>query len=395
MNIAEISQLTHASLNKLTSEAYKDAFSDPQTGDAFRARINELENSPRPAASRPAGNVRADAPTPTPAMTSFDPSFDSDPNDGPSSAAAAVPPARGVRGRVEQPAAAQPAAAPIDAAAQPAAPATVDESLPELVHEYQPVDRSGRPVGHKQSFKYRTQAELIEKLTAAHSAASAHIRELTRNKRLEEIVAVGPTEKNFTPSTEVPKTMEELAKELLEQRQQNFLLSVREALNAFQLSADWAKYRSAANAESVVLAVERLGLSPAEPLSYHTAFQHMKAVLEPVVVAAEPAPAPTPAPVAAVAATPAPAVRRTAQPVGVSTGISNVDSFNEEPDFAPAKVPGVRLVLSDGKSQVMTLQAWEKLPSEKQRRILLNAANANAIESLFVAANEQRMAARR
>ena len=142
-------------------------------------------------------------------------------------------------------------------------------------------------MGGLQRFKYRTKDELIEKLAAAHSAASSRIRELSRNKKLEEIVSSGPTEKNFTPSTEVPKTMEELAKELLEQRQQNFLLSVREALNSFQLSADWTKYRSKANAESVVLAVERLGLSPADPASYHTAFQHMKDVLEPVV---EPAP---------------------------------------------------------------------------------------------------------
>src|SRR5580692_5943752 len=252
LTIEQIQSLDRASLDRMTSDAYKENFDAATNPNAaqFRARIEAIENAPR-TATRVRGNVRgeeASAPTPTPG---FDPSFDDSPN----------------------PPAAQPAAA-----VEPAAPATVDESLPELIHEYQPVDRNGRPVGGMQRFKYRTDAELIEKLTKAHSASSARIRELSRNKKLEEIVAAGPTAKNFTPSTEVPKTMEELAKELLEQRQQNFLLSVREALNAFQLSADWAKYRSHANAESVVLAVERLGLSPAEPQSYHTAFQHMKAV---------------------------------------------------------------------------------------------------------------------
>jgi hypothetical protein len=375
MDLQQISQLTHDSLNRLTSDAYKSAFEDQTTGAAFRARINELENGPKPAASRPAGNVRADAPTPTPGMTSFDPSFDDSPN----------PPA--------------PAAAPAPTAL-PAQPAAVTDfsHLPLQERSHQPMI-NGKPAGGLQTFKFRTVDDpndpnsYVAQLQRAHSYASARIRELSRNKKLEEIVAAGPTAKNFTPSTEVPKTMEELAKELLEQRQQNFLLSVREALNAFQLSADWAKYRSHANAESVVLAVERLGLSPAEPQSYHTAFQHMKAVLEPVV-AAEPAPTPDPTP-APVAATPAVPTARAAQHVGVSTGISDANAFNGPDPFEVApKTVGVKIV-SDNKTQVMTLEVWSRLSSDAQKRILRSSANAAAIETLYTADNAARQAAAR
>jgi hypothetical protein len=367
LTIEQIQSLDRASLDRMTSDQYKENFDAATNPNAeqFRARIEAIENGPRQA-TRKAGNVRGEeAVAPTPGITSFDPSFDDSPS----------------------PTAAQPATETQPAVAEPSI------ELPEKIHRYQPVDRNGRAVGGEQVFKYRTDAELIEKLTKAHSASSARIRELSRDRKLEEIVAAGPTAKNFTPSTEVPKTMEELAKELLEQRQQNFLLSVREALNAFQLSADWAKYRSHANAESVVLAVERLGLSPAEPQSYHTAFQHMKAVLEPVV-AADPAPTPDPTP-APVAATPAVPTARGAQHVGVSTGISDANAFNGPDPFevAPAKVLGVKLIV-DNKTVVMTLQAWNQLPSEKQRRILNNASNANAVESLYLAEDARKVAAR-
>ncbi len=362
MDLQQINQLTRESVARLTSEAYLEAFNSPDTGKQFAEKINTLENTPRAATGRPRGNVRGEessAVTPTPG---FDPSFDDQPNQP----AAAVP--------------AQPAAA---TSAQPAAAsAAVDESLPELVHEYQPVDRNGRPVGHKQSFKYRTQAELIEKLTKAHSDASAHIRELSRNRRLEEIASAGPTAKNVMPSTEVPKTMEELAKELLEQRQANYLLSVREALNTFRLSnKEWAKYSGdPENAKSLVLAISRAGDDPSSVESYTRAFAAMKDLLQPVVVA-EPASTPAPAPAPVVAA---PAVR-TAPSAGIATGFSNADSTSDDLFVEPTKVAGVKIVMPDGKTQVMTLAAYDRLGTDVQKRILRNAANANAVESLYLA----------
>jgi hypothetical protein len=296
-------------------------------------------------------------------MTSFDPSFDDSPN----------------------PPAAQPATETQPAVAEPSI------ELPEKIHRYQPVDHNGRAVGGEQVFKYRTDAELIEKLTKAHSASSARIRELSRNKKLEEIVAAGPTAKNFTPSTEVPKTMEELAKELLEERQQNFLLSVREALNAFQLSADWAKYRSHANAESVVLAVERLGLSPAEPQSYHTAFQHMKAVLEPVVAEV---PAPVPVVAAPVVAAPAVSPTTTRHAVGVATGLSSFDGGEDYTPAAPlAKTQGMKLVI-DGKTVVMDLRTWDRQGSDFQKRALRNPANAAIVNQMYDEQAAQQLARR-
>jgi hypothetical protein len=368
LTIEQIQSLDRASLDRMTSDAYKENFDAATNPNAaqFRARIEAIENAPR-TATRVRGNVRgeeASAPTPTPG---FDPSFDDSPN----------------------PPAAQPAAA-----VEPAAPATVDESLPELIHEYQPVDRNGRPVGGMQRFKYRTDAELIEKLTKAHSASSARIRELSRNKKLEEIVAAGPTAKNFTPSTEVPKTMEELAKELLEQRQQNFLLSVREALNAFQLSADWAKYRSHANAESVVLAISRAGDDPSDPASYQRAFVAMRDFLEPLVTATVEVPAPAPV-VAQPKVAPVESTTVTRRAVGVPTGFSNADSTSDDLFVEPTKVAGVRIVMPSGKTEVLTLAAYDRLSTDVQKRILKNGSNAAAIEALTVAEDARRMAARR
>ena len=368
LTIEQIQSLDRASLDRMTSDAYKENFDAATNPNAaqFRARIEAIENAPR-TATRVRGNVRgeeASAPTPTPG---FDPSFDDSPN----------------------PPAAQPAAA-----VEPAAPATVDESLPELIHEYQPVDRNGRPVGGMQRFKYRTDAELIEKLTKAHSASSARIRELSRDRKLEEIAAAGVAPRTQTEK-EIPTTVEGLAAELRAQREANYLLSVREALNNFRLSnKEWDKYSgNPENAKSIVLAVERAGDDPSDPASYHRAMANMQQFLEPAV-AADPAPTPDPTP-APVAATPAVPTARAAQHVGVSTGISDANAFNGTDPFevAPAKVLGVKLIV-DNKTVVMTLQAWNQLPSEKQRRILNNASNANAVESLYLAEDARKAAAR-
>jgi hypothetical protein len=341
MDSQAIAKLTKEAVSRLTSDEYLAAHNDPTTGKDFAAKINQLDSQPRTAIpARTDGRVRQDdAPSPR-ADFRGDPSW-SDVDDQPAPAAAAV--------------------------AQPAAVAEPSAELPEKIHRYQPVDRNGKKVGGEQIFKYRTDAELIEKLTKAHSASSARIRELSRDRKLDEIVSSGSTEKNFTPSTEVPKTMEELAQELLEQRQQNFLLSVREALNAFQLSADWAKYRgNPENAKSIVLAVERAGDSPADPASYHRAFANMQQFLEPVVaepVAVVPAPAPAPVAVAS--------VRPRSTPL-IATGLSNADGGNDYTPTAPLGQTPKGIVV-DG-VRVTSIAQWDKIPSSKQRRILMQPA---------------------
>jgi len=352
--------LTNEQVGRMTSEEYKNNLETH--GDAFRKRIDELDAQPK-TARRASGSVRG-ADAPTPASTSFDPSFDDSPSAQPSVAAAA-----------------QPAAA-------------VEAELPLKEHIYQPTDKNGKPCGGRQRFEYRTDAELIEKLSKAHSAASSRIRELSRNRKLEEIATAGPTAKNFKPSTEVPATMAELSAELLEQRQQNFLLSVREALNAFQLSADWAKYRSKENAESIVLAVSRAGSDPTDPQSFHAAFSQMKEFLIPVQAAetvANPVPAPTVEPVAAVAVIPEPAVRANAP--RFATGLSSSDSsFSEEAAPEPVR-PGQVFTMPDGTKKVFTAHDLERMPSDAMKRLLRAPANAQKADILF-SQQEQEKAAR-
>jgi hypothetical protein len=368
LTVEQIQNLDRAGLNRMTSEQYKETFDDPTLGDAFRKRIDFIENSPKTAPTqRPNGRVRADesvvsAPTPT----TFDPSWDDSPN----------PPAV--------------------AAPAPALVAATEGE--EKVHSYQPVDRNGRPVGGKQVFKYRTDAELIEKLTKAHSASSARIRELSRDRKLDSIASAGKAPRT-QPEKEIPTTVEGLAAELRAQRESNFVLSVRAAVNEFQASVDWAKYRSNENAQSVILAVERAGDDPTDPASYQRAFLNMQQFLEPVVPATaaatvEPTPAPAPAPKAATPAPVTPAVRP-ANTARIATGLSNADQTSlEDPVFEqPIKVVGVKLLI-DGKSQVMDFRSWDHLSSDSQKKILRNSANAAAINALYDAENERRAAAR-
>ena len=109
---------------------------------------------------------------------------------------------------------------------------------------------------------------------------SAKIRTLSRDKALENISASGAAPR-FEPEAELPTTLEGLGAELKAQRQQSFLLSVRAALAEFQAGVDWSKYRhDPENGKSLVLAIERLGLSPAEPASYLQAMEHMREYLQ-------------------------------------------------------------------------------------------------------------------
>jgi hypothetical protein len=375
--------LSKQQLNAMTSDSYKAAFEGPD-GDAFRKRINELDSQPAQATAptRAHGSVRGeDAPAPR-ADFSGDPSW-ADVDEQPAPAPA--------------PAAAQPAA-------QPAAAAVTDFSqLPELEHSYQPMV-DGKPAGGKQRFKYRTVNDpndpnsLVMQLQRAHSYASARIRTLSRDRKLDSITAAGAAPR-IQPEKEVPTTVEGLAAELRAQRESNFVLSVRAAVGEFQSTVGWAKYRSNENAQSVILAVERAGDDPTDPASYARAFANMQQFLEPVMPVAAPVaatvePTPAPAPVAAAPKAAAPAVRP-ATTARIATGLSNADETSlENPVFEqPIKVVGVKLLI-DGKSQVMDFRSWDRLPSETQKKILRNGANAASINALYDAENERRAAAR-
>src|ERR1700734_4059862 len=56
--------------------------------------------------------------------------------------------------------------------------------LPELIHEYQPTDEMGRPIGGKQVLKYRTMDELVNKIQEQNVLVIRKLREVTRKNRL-------------------------------------------------------------------------------------------------------------------------------------------------------------------------------------------------------------------
>ncbi len=355
MDLATITRLDNAAVNRLTSELYREAFDDPITGDSFRKRIDEIENGPK-RASRPNGSVRGEeAPAPSP-IGGFDPSFDDAPNNAPSASAPATPTTE-----------------PITAAA---------DELPLMIHEYQPTDKNGRPVGGKQVFKYKTQADLISQLTKAHMASSARIRELSRVKKLEEIVA---TKKTPHPSAELPTTMESLAQELIATREEAFLASVRNALTEFKAAKGWERYCSEENAGSIIAAIERAGDDPREVESYHKAFAAMEQFLDPVV---RPVVAATAEPTTQVVAPVLVPPTRTTQGAGISSGISNADVFSSESPIEP-------ITANAGQYQGWTHAKIEALSTEAYRRIVRDPKMAHLFDRALQEHEDRLAAARR
>jgi len=368
--------LSHQQLNNMTSDEYKQNFEGPN-GDAFRARINELENGPRPAATRPAGNVRGDAPASTPGMTSFDPSFDNDPNDGRSSAApAAAAPARGVRGRVEQ----QPAAAP--------APAAKPGAL--SIWRYQPKDKEGNPVGSEQIFKYDPNLpvdhpqSLASQLTKAHSYATTALKAKQMQAVLDSVKAA---ETGYKEPTLLTVDQHPDADRLNAITMTAMTNAVDSAMSVFKQNHPEFP-RGEANAAAIVKWVEKSKRNPADAQTWELAWQALKPYL---LVASEVA-AIAPAPVVEQPVVEQPAPVRVAN--GVPSGLSEADVFNEELVEVAPKIQGAKLVV-DGKVQVMTLQAYERLASDVQRRILKNQSNASAIDALYNAEVERRKGGRR
>ena len=364
-------------LDAMTSDQYKQNFEGPN-GAAFRARINELENGPRPAATRPAGNERGEeGPASTPGMTSFDPSFDNDPNDGPSSAApAAVPPARGVRGRVEQPAAAQPAAAP--------------RQLLEWV--YQPTDKEGRPLGGLQKFKYDPSLPVDDpkSLASQLTKSNIHVRRMAAEKKIEAVIdEVKRVETGYKPPVFLTVDQHPDAEALNEVTRNTIANGIQSAMNAFRQGHP-EFVASEANAVALVKWVEKSGRNPVDAQTWELAWAALKPYIAVVPVPAAEVPAPAPAPVAVVAA---PVVVTTHHAVGAATGLSDADTFNEEPVAVATKVQGVKIVL-DGKTQVVDLRTWDRMPSEQQRRVLKIQSNAQAIDALYNAEVQRRSVAR-
>jgi hypothetical protein len=383
MNIAEINQLTRVSLNKLTSEDYLAAHNDPTTGKQFAAKVNELENAPRPAATRPAGNTGT---PPTPGMSSFDPSYDENPNDGPS-AAPVVERARGVRGRTEQPASAQPAAAS-EPAAQPAAePGTL------LVWEYQPTDSANRPLGGLQRFKYDPTLpnEHPQSLASQLTKSNIHAVRIAKERKIQDVLdgvkrdATAYVEPTLLTVSDHPEYA--ALNELTRNAVQNATMS---ALNVFKQNHP-EFVLSETNAAAMVGWVSKAGLNPGDAASWERAWKALKPYIgeatsttDVPVVVATPAEVPAPAPVAA------PAVA--SHTLGAATGLSDADVFNEEPVAVTTKVQGVKIVL-DGKVQIVDLKSWDRMPSEQQRRVLKIQSNAQAIDALYNAEVQRRSTA--
>lgn len=393
MDLQEIAKLTRDSVSRLTSDQYKAAFEDQTTGQQFAAKVNDIENAPR-TASRPQGNVRTDAQPVQPASTGFDPSFD------------------------DEPPAATPVAAVTAEPSQPVAAATVDESVPELVHEYQPVDKQGRPIGGKQRFTYRTQSELIQKLTKSHSAASARIRELSRARKIDEITAVNANTKVARPEPPKELTAQErvelqlkcdrlraegrgaeaaklelnatlgvdvttLAQQLRDSQQRNYEVAIRGAIAEFRAACpEYVQFHSDENAQSMILFIGKKGLDETDSASYHEAFKEMKGYMEPLATAtAVPAP-----PVTVATAAPATPALRQMPHVPLPTGLSRADGGD---DFTPAKP------LNSRPQPQWTAEKIDALPAESYKRIVRDPRMAALFDRVLTEHEEKKAAARR
>ena len=355
MNIQEINQLTKASVSQLTSEAYKEAFNDPTTGRQFAEKINALENAPQtPTATRPHGNVRGPEPA-TPASTSFDPSFDDAP----------------------APAAAAPAPAPT----QPAAPGNL------AVWEYQPADGQGRPVGGLTTIQVRSiSAERAPTIVGQPVDQGTLVRnDCVEGKEDSGVHRVCETRGTGYREPALLSTFDHPEAEASMQMTQNAINNgVMSALNLFkQRHPEFVL--GEANAVAMLKWVEKSGRNPADGQTWELAWKSLRPyLLDAEVQAAE---VPAPAPKAA-----APAVR-TNTTARVGTGLSNADTFNDEPVVAPATVQGVKLTI-DGKTVVMDLRSWDRQSSDFQRRALRNPSNASAIDALYRADDDRKSAVR-
>ena len=393
--------LTARDLYNMPSDEQAKRMTDPE----FRAKVDELAAQP---VRRP-----VEIPSPTSARDreqlaarkaeGFDPSFDTEP---PAAAVAAVEPIVEPAIEAVQPAVAAPVVTPVVPAVAP-----VVAELPEKIHEYQPVDAQGRNVGGVQRFKYRTDAELIEKLTAAHKAASAKIRELVEEKLLSST----EIPENATPAQDLgerPVLTDEERKALEEKLQdsvtepqaryqldrdderritngllrKNFENSILLAIEGFKnRNRDYV--HSQENAVKLVGFIERRGLDPTDTRNYQKAYDILRengSIITPSVTNQPTAPAlvteapsvreektvpKTQAPVEATARisqeVPPQATRPVAQ---ISTGLSNNDVTSEGEPIA--------------KPHWLTTKKWLKDREGKPTSQFVEYHDIEAVESL-------------
>jgi hypothetical protein len=369
--------LSKQQLNAMTSDEYRQNFDGP-SGDDFRKRVSELESQPAPT-GRKRGSVRGEeAVAPTPGMSSFDPSFDEQPT-----APAAAP---------GQPAAATPA--------QPAAAPAAKPTGELAVWRYWPTDAQGRKIGGEQVFRFdpTLPPEHEKSLASQLTKSNIHAVRMAKERKVEAVIdEVKQVATGYKPPVFLTREQHPEFEALNAVTRDTINNGTQSAMNAFRM-AHPEFVASDSNAVALVRWVEKSGRNPVDAQTWELAWAALKpylAVEAPDPVAAEsvaevPAPAPAPAPVAA---TPAPAVRP-AQSVGIASGFSNADSTSDGLFVEPTKVLGVKLAI-DNKILVMTLAAWDRLPSHTQKRILRNSANAAAVESLFTANDAARQAAAR
>ena len=364
---------TKRQIDQMSSAEYKNHFdTDPEFRAAIDAAPVVEDRNPDLPLSTPTARERQQAAERL-VDPSFDPSFDEDPNfpsadvaievGGPIVSSTAAPAA------VELPAPVL--EAPVTVA--PVAP-LVEVLAPEKVHEYQPLDKSGRPVGGMQRFKYRTERELIDKLTDAHMNATAALRGALRTAEvagLENAVPEGITpiqkmtifatlteeqKQNLTEDLQDPakavnarNLLQESARnEAINQVQQrSFENAVRYSINSFQVNhPDF--YRCLENNAALISWVEKRGADPTDVNNFEKAYAALQATGG---LYARPVTNPQAAPALE---TPAPTVReektvpKTQAPVVEAARISSVTP----PQATRTAAPSTGLTRADVSSEV-------------------------------------------
>ena len=268
---------TNDQVNKMTSEQYKDALiNDPE----FRVFVDAGTEQPVARTAVPTGTAsardRAQLST-RKAEGGFDPSFDDLPN--------------------------SPAVAVLEPPAEVLAPAPVIVpvvELPEKVHEYQPTDKDGRPIGGLQRFKYRTSEELIDKLTQSNMHGRRKWQELSEEKILNSVevpadaTVQGELAMRPVLTAEERAAWEEKKQDIATAAQaqymldrnddrqvtnnlvrQNFENSVLLALESFKnRNRDYVPSKD--NAMKVVGYVSRRGLDPTDVRNYQKAYDVLR-----------------------------------------------------------------------------------------------------------------------
>lgn len=272
-----------------------------------------------------------------------------------------------------------------------AAPAVTEKV--KFVREYQPTDRNGLAIGPKQRFEADTLDELVDKIAAAHQAASAKVYETIKAAKLGDLIAKDDDEEpvyDFQPRALTADERVKLTKDLVnpetapaalenaisavfgapvavirEQLRENTVakLSEKARVTVDRFIQDHPEYIPSPGNQSLLIKYMQKHNMSFNKKNLESAYQDLRSADLLTVQAprpAEPKPAETPAapapPVAAEPATPpAPAipapVTQTPQnsepveplrPKQSSSGLSRADAGNQPPP-APAKTQGITI----------------------------------------------------